>query len=114
MWNGKAITRLRNERIERERERVDKCRKNCINVKMYRTLSKIDSPDGCVWIYEGRQRDCELWNRVFVVFTNIEWTKDVILVGVTLLFVGENHQNDLWISHVLLNTKMIPYDETLQ
>ena len=74
---------------------------------MYRTLSKIDSPDGCVWIWEGRERDCELWNRVFVVFTNRQWTKDAILVGVTLIFLGWNNHNDLWIFHLRRNEKNI-------
>ena len=37
---------------ERERERK---RRDYINIEIYRTLSKIDSPDGCVWGCEGSE-----------------------------------------------------------
>ena len=40
---------------ERERERERRKRRDYINIEIYRTLSKIDSPDGCVWGCEGSE-----------------------------------------------------------
>ena len=40
---------------ERERERERRKGRDYINIEIYRTLSKIDSPDGCVWGCEGSE-----------------------------------------------------------
>ena len=39
----------------KERERERRKRRDYINIEIYRTLSKIDSPDGCVWGCEGSE-----------------------------------------------------------
>ena len=37
------------------KERERRKRRDYINIEIYRTLSKIDSPDGCVWGCEGSE-----------------------------------------------------------